>query len=145
MNVFKNQNPTLVYNIHATRNLLSPLIAYCIVIYVILVQIFGLVMIKIENPLEVLSVGAALFLVNAISHNALRTELAASRTIYLEYYFILLYLTILASSINGLANTLKLNWKFVQIKDNLLAKILFWPLYLGIAFGFTLIVFYPFK
>lgn len=142
VNVRKNDYPALLFNIHGTRNLISPLIAYCIVIIVILVQIFGVVMIRVEEPLEVLSVGAALFLVNAISHNALRGELAASGTVYLEYFFIFLYVTILASSVNGLARTLGIKLKILQERDNILAKALFWPLYFGIGFIFTLFVFY---
>ena len=142
VNVRKNDYPALLFNIHGTRNLISPLIAYCIVIIVILVQIFGVVMIRVEEPLEVLSVGAALFLVNAISHNALRGELAASGTVYLEYFFIFLYITILASSINGLARTLGIRLKILEERDNILAKALFWPLYFGIGFIFTLFIFY---
>ncbi|MFN8381154.1 MAG: cache domain-containing protein [Anaerolineales bacterium] len=142
INVRKNEYPALLFNIYGTRNLISPLIAYCIVIIVILVQIFRIVMIRVEEPLEVLSVGAALFLVNAISHNALRGELAASGTVYLEYFFIFLYVTILASSINGLSRTLGIKLKILQERDNILAKALFWPLYFGVAFIFTLLVFY---
>jgi hypothetical protein len=143
INVKKNQYPTLIYNIHAARSIISPLIAYCIIIFVLLVQVFGVVMIRIKERMQVLSVGATLFLVNAVAHNGLRSELVASSMVYLEYYFILLYVTILASSINGLVRTMKLKLKVVESQENLLAKALFWPLYLGIGFLITLAVFYP--
>ena len=140
----KDKIPNLVFNVRMTRDILSPIIAYCIVIYIVVMQIYGVSILKIENPYQVLSIAAALFLVVAITHNGMRDSLAITGVVYLEYYFILLYLTILATSINAIMWAAKIQLPILTYRDNLAIKVLFWPAFLGIGLIFTLISFYPF-
>ena len=140
----KDEIPNLIFNVRMTRDILSPIIAYCIVIYIVVMQIYGVSILKIENPYQVLSIAAALFLVVAITHNGMRDALAISGIVYLEYYFILLYLTILATSINAIMWAAKIQLLILTYRDNLAIKVLFWPAFLGIGLIFTLISFYPF-
>ena len=126
------------------RDILSPIIAYCIVIYIVVMQVCGISVLKIQNSYQVLSIAAALFLVVAITHNGMRDSVAANGVVYLEYYFILLYLIILATSINTFIWAANLKLPIMAYRDNLLIKIVFWPLFLGVSLFFTLLTFYPF-
>jgi len=140
----KDVIPNLVFNVRMTRDVLSPIIAYCIVIYIVVMQVYGVSVLKIENPYQVLSIAAALFLVVAITHNAMRDAIAITGVVYLEYFFILLYITILATSINAIMWAAKIQLSVLTHRDNLAIKVMFWPAFLGISLFFTLLTFYPF-
>ena len=140
----KDAMPNLVYNVRMMRDILSPIIAYCIVIYIVVMQVYGISILKIQNSYQVLSIAAALFLVVAITHNGIREAVAVNGVVYLEYYFILLYLTILATSINAIMWAANVQLPIMTYRDNLLIKIVFWPLFLGISLFFTMLTFYPF-
>ena len=140
----KNAMPNLVYNVRMMRDILSPIIAYCIVIYIVVMQVYGISVLKIQNSYQVLSIAAALFLVVAIAHNGMRDTVAVNGVVYLEYYFILLYLTILATSVNAIMWAADIQLPIMTYRDNLLIKIVFWPLFLGISLFFTFLTFYPF-
>ena len=143
--VSKDTIPNLVFNVRMNRNILSPIIAYCIVIYIVVMQVYGLSILKIDNPYQVMSISAALFLVVAITHTGMRDAVVITGVVYLEYYFILLYLTILATSVNAFMNAANVPVFILTYRDNLLIKVLFWPVFLGISLAFTLISFYPFS
>jgi hypothetical protein len=142
--IAKDSMPNLVFNVRMMRDILSPIIAYCIVIFIVVMQVYGIAILKIENSYQVLSVAAALFLVVAITHNGMRNSVAVNGVVYLEYYFILLYLTILATSINAFMWAANVQLPIMAYRDNLLIKIVFWPLFLGTSLFFTLLTFYPF-
>ena len=143
--ISKDVIPNLVFNIRMTRDILSPIIAYCIVIFIVVIQAYGLSVLKIGNTYQVLSIAAALFLVVAITHNGMRDTVAVNGVVYLEYYFILLYLTILATSINAFMWAANVQLPIVRYRDNLLIKIVFWPLFLGASLFLTFLTFYPFR
>lgn len=139
----KDTIPILNFNIRLTRDIISPVIAYCIVLYVIIIQVYGLAILNIDNAFQVLSIAAALFLASAISHNTLRDSVGATGVVYLEYFFILLYVTILFTTINAVTRVLAIKLILVSYQENLLIKVLFWPTYLGLGLLITLFTFYP--
>lgn len=55
---------------------------------------FGVLLVQVDGSFTVLGYGASLFFVVAISHIGLRDELEIPGVVYLEYGYILLYLTI---------------------------------------------------
>jgi hypothetical protein len=141
--ISKDSIPNLVFNVRMNRNILSPIIAYCIVIYIVVMQVYGLSILRIDNAYQVMSIAAALFLVVAITHTGMRDTLVVTGVVYLEYFFILLYLTILATSINAFMNAANVPVFFLTYRDNLMIKVLFWPTFLGIGLVCTLLTFYP--
>jgi hypothetical protein len=74
----------------------------------------------------------------------MRDAVVITGVVYLEYFFILLYLTILATTINAFMNAANVPVFILRYRDNLFIKVLFWPAFLGISLIFTLITFYPF-
>ena len=94
------------------------------------------------NASAVLAYCAALFFVLIVSHVSIRQKLAANGIIYLEYFYFVLYLAILTTSVNSILFASNTKSGFVHHRDNLVAKLLYWPIILGIIFGITLTVFY---
>jgi hypothetical protein len=141
--VRKNAAPGLTFNVRLSRGIVSPLIVYCIVIWVALILVFGLVVLPIENTFQVLSVCSALFLVSKIAHNSLRTDLNATGTVYLEYFFILLYVVIALASSRALSKSTTGHVRVPTGRGALILKALFWPVYFVAGLVITLLVFYP--
>jgi hypothetical protein len=134
--------PTLGFHIHAKRMILSPLTAYGIVICALMIQVFGLLMIPVDSPIQSISVSAAVFLVIAISHGGLRNNLDVRGTIYLEYFLIFMYLIILWVAMVSLTRTTKIESPLLA-QEGLIFKLAYWPFSLATILGFTLLVFYP--
>ncbi len=139
---FKSPNSPRSEYIQAVRQVLSPVITYGIVICVLMVQIFGLLIFPIENPMESFSISSALFLVIAITHSSLRSDLELSGTVYLEYFFIFMYAVVLLVGLISLMRTLSIQSKWLS-QEALLPKLLFWPAYTLAILLITLLVFYP--
>jgi len=86
----------------------------------------------------VLAYCAALFFVLIVSHISLREKLAATGIIYLEYFYFILYFAILTVSINSILLASNTKYKFICYKDNLIIKLLYWPVILVLLLGITL-------
>jgi ABC-type oligopeptide transport system substrate-binding subunit len=134
---------SLTFNVNATRNLLSPLIAYCITAIVVASMFFGIQMVNIETPYNVLSNSSALFFIVAITHVGLRGALNASGVVYLEYIFILEYVFILLGAINGLLYYGNKRDDWIHYEDNLIPRLAYWPVFLMLLLVTTLATFYP--
>jgi len=147
-----DKSPELYYNVGMRRNFMTPLVANLTPLVVVALLLFAVLMIlthdttKISlygfNASAVLAYCAALFFVLIVSHVAIRQKLAANGIIYLEYFYFVLYLAILTTSVNSILFASNTRSDFIHYRDNLVAKLLYWPLILGITFGITLMVFY---
>jgi len=91
---------------------------------------------------NVLAFTAALFFVLILGHIDLRSKLNAQTIIYLEYFFFVMYATILAVSVNAIMFVSHSRLHLIQFQDNLVPKLLYWPLFLGVLLAITLGVFY---
>jgi hypothetical protein len=139
--IYKNKYPVLTFNIQATRLILSPIIAYGIIILVLLVQVFGLLLFPISKPMESFSIASALLLVIAVAHNSLRSNLQLNGTVYLEYFLIFMYILVLFVGMIALLRTLEVKSKLLS-QEALMIKLMFWPGYLLVVLVITLFVFY---
>ncbi len=141
--VQRNVIPPLTYNICTVRNILSPLIAFCITIVVVSGLMFGSILVKLDSAYSALSNAAGLFFVVAITHVGLRSTVNASGVVYLEYLFIILYIFILGLAVNGLVAYSENPPWLITYKDNLIAKLTFVPLLMSFFFLVTVAAFYP--
>ena len=147
-----NVSPELYFNVGTERNFMSSFISDMVPIIVVTLLLFAVLMISTKHKQKkdlygfdsstVLAYCAALFFVLIISNNSLREKLQTDGIIYLEYFYFILYFAILVVSVNSilLASNTKLN--FIHYKDNLIMKLLFWPVITMLALGITLVVFY---
>jgi hypothetical protein len=84
---------------------------------------------------------AALFFVVIFDHAALRQSLASPRIIYMEWFYLLMYLSLLGVTLNSLLFATG-RIRLLEVGDNLLPKVLFGPAYLAAIFAITVAVFY---
>ena len=138
--------PELAFNIRVERLFLGPFVAFFLPAFVATLMIFGFLLIdqkpdESEEIVTALTYTAALFFVVAVLHSALRENAAAIGLTYLEYFYLLLYVLTLFVALNSF---LIVNYPYlpiINIGDNLIAKLLFWPAVVGYMLAVTIYVF----
>lgn len=141
----------LYFNLGLVRNFVSPFISDMIPVYVIAFLAFAVLMCSTKHEQQVVLCGfstssvlgycAALFFVLIVSHVHLRNTLSSHGIIYMEYFYFVMYLVILGVSTDSLLFASQQHIAFIDFRDNLIVKLLYWPLLAGLLFVATLIVF----
>ncbi|MAU12022.1 MAG: hypothetical protein CL607_19525 [Anaerolineaceae bacterium] len=140
------QLPELRFTIAAQRYVIGPFIAYLLPGMVAAMMLFAF-LVNEHDPgekaelSEALNYAAALFFVIAVAHTALRDGIAAVGLTYLEHLYILLYITIIAIGLNTYVLVKQPKAWIVQYQNNLIVKLLFWPMLIGALLVSTLAVF----
>ena len=130
--------PELYFNIELTRSFLNAFIMNFIALSVAAVLLYA-VLFTIRtrkkklgllgfNVSGVLGFCAALFFVVILAHTSLRQSLASPTLVYLEYYYFVMYAAFLGVSINAIVVASDLPHRVIRVGDNLVARLLFWPL-----------------
>ena len=140
--------PELYFHIGMERVFIHPFITNVLPLTVVALLLFAILLtarlqgeqgtLRGFNTTNVLSFCAALFFVVIVSHIGLREHLAARGLIYLEYFYFVGYLSIVAVAINALLLTSSLRLPLLHYHDNLLARILYWPTYCGTLLALTI-------
>ena len=76
-----------------------------------------------------------------IAHTSLRSRIPIGGIIYLEYFYFVMYLAILVVSLNAIAFASNRDIPFIDTKDNIYVKVLYWPVITGILLVITLLSF----
>ncbi len=144
--------PEMYFNIVARRNFLGPFISNLIPIIVVSFMLFGLLMIGSKhseksnwlnfNAQDILASCAALIFVIILAHIDLRGTLASEGILYLEYFYFVMYIATLLVTINAILFSWDIKLNLIQYQDNLIPKLLFWPLITGSLLILTLVIFY---
>jgi hypothetical protein len=144
-------NPELYFNIGAERYLLGPLFSQGIAPFIILLQLFVIVMVigRDSKRLEQFGVrpGAVLFTCAAyvfavlIAQNGLRNEIRWPSLVYLEGLHVLTYLVIVAVALNSVLLVAKPELGLFK-HGNAWARILYWPVITGAMLGITVFTFW---
>lgn len=144
--------PELYFNVDIVRNFLDPFVSQITPILLVLLLIFAMQMTVTRraeqkdllgfNAATIITTCAALFFAVLISHIETRSALAAKRIFYGEYFYLVTYAVILAACINAILFTHDKSLPWVQFKDNLLSRILYWPIVMAAMFGITFVTFY---
>ena len=144
--------PSLYFNIEVRKEFsdtfvsnLVPLIIVGLVIFLVLLiseREEERILLMRAGPGFNLSIAGTLLFVAVFSHIGARQKIAAQEIIYLEYFYIVMYFALLWVAVNSI---LYVRWpesKFIQYEENLLPKVLFWPVTLGALWVATLLTFY---
>jgi hypothetical protein len=91
---------------------------------------------------EIVLGAAALFFVASFQHVSLRESLDAGGLIYFEYFYFVLYALLMVVSVNAILFASDVDVPLIEYADNLLPKVLFWPLSLGTLLIVTMQRFY---
>lgn len=135
----KQNFPELYFNIGLARRFLNPFITNMIPLTVTSFLLFT-VLLTIRssqkasslfgfNTSTALGFCAALFFVVILAHTSLRDLLSAERIIYIEYFYFVMYVAILAVGVVAVAIASPRKFAWIHYRDNLISRLLFWPLY----------------
>ena len=141
----------LYFNVGVRRDLKAPFVSDLLPIMVVAILLFSVLAITTREEQKnqfgfsssgVLAYCAALFFVLIVSHSSLRANIPTDNIIYLEYFFLIMYLAILGVSLNSIAFASHVKIPFIDAKDNLYVKVLYWPVIMGALLVITLLNFY---
>lgn len=146
--------PELYFTVVASRGFVGAFVETLVPLLVVAGLLFAMLMITTADPTRVaafdfntagvIATVSALFFVVLLPHIELRQQVTGAAMVYLEQFYFTLYLTILAVTINvyvfttGGASRLV---AFVRYRDNLVAKVAFWPVILAVLALITLAYF----
>jgi hypothetical protein len=150
---YKNREdfPDLCFNVNMKRDYVEPFISNGISMLVAAGILFFLLMVisKAKNvkedrakSLTLISSCVGLFFAMLLSHNRLRGALMSKEVIYFEYFYFITFTALLLVAINAFIFYSGTSIRFIQYKDNLVPKMLFWPTILLMILLVTLAVFY---
>ena len=147
----KGPYPELRFNITLSRKFLDPFIASLLPVLVVAGISFLLLMAgtKIKEKVtatgfkatDVLRASASLLFPLVVAQINLRGKVAASGLIYLEYFYFVVYLVIMAVAANALRFAYG-DRGWAQFADNAIPKFLFWPILTGAFYALTLVFLY---
>ena len=148
----QNAFPELYFNIGASRQVLDALVAYLIPLFILLLMSFGVQFIVTQIPEKMSMHGisttgliayyASLFFIGILAHLDIRRTLNASGVVYIEYFYFILYVILLLQTINSIIFAASDDVGFLEYQDNLIPKVLFFPITLGLMFTITAYLFF---
>ena len=149
---FSNSNvPEFYFNVDFKRDFKTPFESDLLPVIVVVILLFAILTIitKTESITHfgfsshgVLTYCTSLFFTLILAHSSLRNKIPIDSTIYLEYFYFIVYLAILAVSLNSIAFASNRHFPFIDVKDNLYVKVLYWPVITGILLLITFLNFY---
>ena len=144
--------PELSFTVVATRSFITVFIANFMPILVITFMMFGILLIisnqvpaeeaRKFSALEIISVGGGLIFIVLLDQLNLRSKIVTDSLIYIEYIYFVFYFAIILITLNALLIALGSQFWLIQYRDNLIPKLLYWPVLLGSVLVLTLWTFY---
>ncbi len=146
-------SPELYYHITASRVFINafiknliPLLVVAFILFATLLTITGNAA-KREvlgfNHSTIIAACSGLFFTVLLAHIQLRSEFEVEQVLYLEYFNFILYVMILLVALMSFLFTSSLETKILDYRDNLISKVLFWPLIFLFLLLITLYIFWP--
>lgn len=144
--------PEFYFNIDLRRKFIDPFVSNIIPLGGVAVILFVVMLFKTKREdrtqwlgftaLDIVAICTALFFTVVVAHVSLRSDLHAAVIVYLEYFYLVMYLIILCVSVNALLFAGNASIRLVQYEDNLIPKLGYWPVLSGLLLAVTLVVFY---
>jgi hypothetical protein len=147
----KSNFPELHFNIILKRQFLGAFIGNLMPLLVVLVVLFALVLSTCKaQDMEIIGFSfsnvlascAGLLFGVLIGHTELRAALDASGLVYMESFYLIMYLMLLLVILNAYVFAKYPDLSIVKWSDNLIAKLIFWPFLFGLILSVTLSQFY---
>lgn len=141
----------LGFTMIAQRNFLDPFVSSVLPLIVVAALLFTTLIMVSKHAAKVAATGfkggdvlrgsVTLLFPALVAQVNLRSKIGSSTIIYIEYFYFVLYAAILAVSANSLLFMLK-ERGVSNYRDNILAKLIFWPALLSAFFVVTLVFLY---
>ena len=147
-NTLKTCNDEIVFSqelTHSTlvkRQLFEPLISNFLPIFVIAFIVFIIILrLKTLGIEGIIGTTVGLFFSLLLSHYKLRDDLEVNTVVYMEYYYFLLYIILISFLIDKYFHLSQKNYLLVDYKNNLFAKVIYWPFLLSVMIIMTIVYF----
>ncbi|WP_169981201.1 cache domain-containing protein [Tautonia rosea] len=144
--------PVLQFEILLHRRFPTPFISHIVPILIVAVLLHGVLISSSFNERQrsssgfsafgVLETCGAFFFAIALMHIDLRRGLDLDVITYMEMIYLIAYLILLLVVLDALVFTTSDAVPWIEYRDNLLAKLLFWPTLLGLVLAATVWTFY---
>jgi hypothetical protein len=144
--------PELYFNVGVKREVLDAVVAYLIPMFILLLMSFGVQFIVTQIPEKMSMHGisttgliayyASLFFIGILAHLDIRRTLNAAGVVYIEYFYFALYVILLLQTVNSIIFAATDDVGFLEYKDNLIPKVIFFPVTLGLMYAVTAYIFY---
>lgn len=139
----KSGLPELLFNVTAQRTLIDTIIIRIIPLLVIAILLFIIILTDISQGFAgLVASAAAIFFGLIIAHMQFREKLPGTQVVYLETFFLIMYITIMLVLLSSLLDLFKAKISFVRYKNNVITKALYWPAILCMILVSTLIYLY---
>lgn len=144
--------PELYFNTIVTKQIIGPAIAHFLPISITYALLFTMLILTTRdselkdllgfNTMNVISACAAFFLVLIFLHLGLRDNLIEGGIVYVEYFYCITYAMILYVVVNSILFSCT-ELRLIHYRNNLIPKLLFWPISQFAGLILTVISFYP--
>ena len=144
--------PELQFNIGLTRKFLDPFLSRMLPLTVVTLLVFAILFTATRVEARQVWFGTtaatglaalgSLMFVSVVGHNSLRNSLETSEIIYLEFFYFVLFAAIVVVAINIIAFKAGTGGNILQYRDNLIPKLLYWPIVTTTIFVITWIRFF---
>ncbi len=146
--VIPETRPDLYYNVGLQRNFQGPLLDHLLALLVVALLLFATVRLTTMDEdhqrrrgnlvFDVLGFCAALMFIVILAHNGIRGSVSPDQIAYMEMFPFLLYISILLVAMNAILLTSSHPPRLISYRDNIVARLLYWPLLLGALLVITL-------
>lgn len=144
--------PELYYNIIVKRNFITPFVSKLFPLFIMFSILFVVQLMFSQDEEKKKAFGLSAFAVMGViitfffstllSHTGLRQELGSERIIFIENFHFIAYMMLLLVTIKTLLFIGGKRVSFVQYKNGLIPKLLYWPLFTGFVFVVSFVHFY---
>jgi hypothetical protein len=144
--------PELYFNFVLKRSFLGPFTDYILFALAAALLLFGILSLTTSNEnlktrfglstAGVVTAVSGLFFAIILKHNQLRTTLGTPATAYLEALPYILYLLLILVGLNAVLLSSPYDIPFIEHRHNMLPKLIFWPVLLGLFLAVTIVVFF---
>lgn len=145
--------PEVAFQVRMTRDFTDAFISNLLPLLIVAMLLFGVLMtVSLDRERteaygftasSALGTNTALLFAALLGHLRIRQEVATPQILYIEYFYFIVYLMILAVSVVAFhVSTPGQHTRSLTAEDAQLPKLLYWPLCSGLCFAVTVWVFY---
>ncbi len=136
--VDKSDVPELHFDILVTRRLIDTLVSDLLPIAVIAVLLFVILLTSIQQKFAVIGSCASVFFATVFAQVRFRAKIPQAQVVYFESFYFLMYAIILAILVITILQQLNLNFPLIRYRNNIIPKLLYWPLLFASLVSITL-------
>jgi hypothetical protein len=143
--------PELYFNVAIVRNLMDAFIRNMTPLIIVALLLFAVMFISTEERMsrkfsmdigENLVFVGSMFFVLIFAHISTRGRIPTQEIFYLEYFYLTMYVALLWVPISSILFVTGSTKFHVQYKENLISKLLYWPVILGALYVLTVATFF---